>query len=135
MSNVKPTDYLISINKKEYIFDKEEDYIPFLVNRWLSLHRDLIFHVNQINMNPHLPPQMQYDYFFYGTPKKSRYVPWKWNKRQNDALTLYVMRKYKYSAEKAKVALSCLTDKQLSSLQQEQQKGENYDRNVSGGKT
>lgn len=133
MSNVKPTDYLISINKKNYIFDDEADYIPYLVNRWLSLHPDLLYHVNSINMNPHLPRKMQYDYFFYGTPQKNRYVPWKWSKRTNDSLTLYVMRKYKYSAEKARIALAALTDEQISALQQEQEKGGSYDRDSSGG--
>lgn len=135
MSNVKPTDYLISFNKKEYIFDNEDDYIPYLVNRWLSLHRDILFQVNEINMNSHLPKQMQYDYFFYGITKRNRYVPFKWSKRQNDDLTLYVMRKYKYSAEKAKLALRALTDEQISVLQreQEQHKGGIYDRDISGG--
>jgi hypothetical protein len=136
MSNVKPTDYLVSINKKNYIFDKDEDYIPYLVNRWLSIHQDLLFHVNEINMNPHLPRRMQYDYFFYGTPARTRFLKWSWPKRQTDELTAYVMQKYKYSATKAKAALAVLTDDQIKALtleQQEQQKGGIYDRNISGG--
>lgn len=134
MSNVRPTDYLVSFNKKDYIFDDENDYIPYLVNRWVSIYRDLIFTAQEVNMMSHLPRKMQHDYYFYSIPKQYRFQKWSWTKRQSDDLTLYMMRKYKYSAAKAKAALSVLSDEQIKALQvqQDKEKGGIYDRNSSG---
>lgn len=122
---MKPTDYVNSINNKNYIFDRDnnKDYVPFVVNKWLSIFPDLIFHVNTINQYPDLPPNAQYDYYFYGVSKKKRFQKWSWPSNQIPEDVHLIAQKYKYSIPKAKAVLAMLTAEQLDIIKQQNKQG------------
>ena len=61
MSN--PFDYVNQIlyGKKDLIVDEltEKDYIPFLINRSLSYHKDCIIYANEMNRRHFLDKKLQ----------------------------------------------------------------------------
>lgn len=60
-----PFDFSNDIShKKEHIMTDdylESLYVPFVVNRALSLFPDTLFHVNEMNLNSHLDNKLQYE--------------------------------------------------------------------------
>jgi hypothetical protein len=122
---MKPTDYVNSINNKSYIFDpnNNKDYVPFVINKWLSIFPDLIFHVNIINQYPGLSSKAQYDYFYYAIPKKKRFQKWSWPSKQIPEDVQLIAQKYKYSIPKAKAVLALLTPEQLDIIKQQNKQG------------
>lgn len=113
------SDFFNSINKtkKNIIEDdrSEKAYVPFVVNKSLSYHKDCIFHVNLMNMNPLLDRKMQYEYLLYALPKASRYG--KWHKADGERIEP-IMAFYGYSRSKAMEVAAILTDKQLDSIKE-----------------
>ena len=122
---VKPFDYVKDIeSKKQYLMNDEyaeREYVPWVINRALSLHLDCIFVVNQLNTMSHLDHKLQHDYLFNKIRSKKRFEKWPWKKGIGDDITL-IMQTYKYSREKAKQALRVITPEQLALLRQKQQK-------------
>jgi hypothetical protein len=102
--------------------ENERDYVPFVVNRALSFHYDCVMHVNQMNMHPGLDRKLQYDYYLNSLRAYKRPFQ-RWQKRETvenlDAIKAY----YKYSNEKAKDALSVLTDAQIDQIKTRIDKG------------
>ena len=122
---MKPTDFINSINKKTYVFTDEtkQYYIPFVVNKWMSIYPDCLFHCNLMNIHNELDSKIQYDYLFNAITKKSRFIKWEWPKRQQQEDIDLICKIYKYSPAKAKSALMILTEQQLSELKKQQQQG------------
>ena len=106
-------DWLNSINfTKEDLSEDISSYPPFIINRCLSGHIDCVLFANEMNMNAHLPKDMQYSFYLNSLRKKKRFSPWL---RQDKIKDLdYVKRYYGYSNEKAKQALKILTNEQLT---------------------
>ena len=110
-------DFLNSINHtKEDLFanDSEcvKDYVPFLVNRGLSMSYDTIMYANEMNLRPNIDKQRHYDFLRVAIPKRKRYNKWaKKDTLSNDVLL--VSQYYKYNKEQAVKALSLLNEEQL----------------------
>ena len=114
-------DWLNSINfSKQDLTHEDPDaissYPAYIVNRCLSGNIDSILFSNEMNLNAHLDPDMQYTFLLNTLRKRKRFSPWL-KKEQIDNLDL-VKKHYGYSNEKAKVALSLLTKSQIETLKQ-----------------
>ena len=119
-------DYLNSINttKKNLLQedpDLEKKYPAYIINRCMSGHMDTILLANEMNINSHLDPKLQYDFFINIVRPKKRFAPWL-RKDKLNSLEL-VKEYYGYSDEKARVALKILTDEQLNYIANRMDRG------------
>lgn len=119
-------DYLNSINttKKNLLQedpDLEKKYPAYVINRCMSGHMDTILLANEMNINSHLDPKLQYDFFINIVRPKKRFAPWL-RKDKLNSLEL-VKEYYGYSDEKARVALKILTDEQLNYIAKRMDRG------------
>lgn len=95
----------------------EKTYSPFIVNRGMSMHRDLALWANQMNINSHLEDRLQYDFFFHGIRQQKRNAPW--IKRGKEEYLPAVQRFFEYSPQKSKelIKSGILTDEDLAKIQ------------------
>lgn len=63
----------------------------FITNRALSMSLDTIMWANEMNKCPGLPKEMQYDFLFYGIPKRRRRLSWKKKTKLNN---ITIIRQY-----------------------------------------
>ena len=113
----------IHIKKKEVVTaENERDYVPFIVNRSLSFHHDIIMFANQMNMMPDADPLLQYHYLL-NTVRAYKRPFQKWQKREIVENLDAVKEYYGYSNEKAKEALSILSDAQIEEIKKTLNKG------------
>ena len=89
--------------------ENERDYVPFVVNRSLSFHLDMVMAANQMNMMPSAEGLLQYHYLLNSVRKYKRQFQ-SWQKRDDPKNLNVVKEYYGYSNEKAKEALSILSD-------------------------
>ena len=102
--------------------DLESDYVPFLINRGLSMGYDTVMYGNEMNMHHHLSKKQQYDFLRVVIPKKKRYNKW----AKKDALSddvMLISAYYKYNKEQAIKALSLLTEEQINIIRNRMDKG------------
>jgi hypothetical protein len=121
---VNPFDIVtdISLNKKKLIDEtNQKEYSPFMVNRALSYYIDTIMYANDMNINHHVDKLMQHDYLFYSIRKAKRFS--KWAKKKKDSDIELIQEYYGYSYDKAKVAVSVLTDNQIKIIKKKLDKG------------
>lgn len=112
----------ISLNKKRLIDEtNQKEYSPFMVNRALSYYIDTIMYANDMNINHHVDKLMQHDYLFYSIRKAKRFS--KWAKKKKDSDIELIQEYYGYSYDKAKVAVSVLTDDQIKIIKKKLDKG------------
>jgi len=65
------------LKSKEKVEFEPKDYPPWVVNKALSYHWDCIYQANDMNLNPQLPREMQYDYLWHSCRKYKRaWQPW-----------------------------------------------------------
>jgi hypothetical protein len=116
--------WLNSINhdKQNIMTDEnKKEYPPYIVNRCLSGFIDTVMLANEMNINPHLSPELQYKFLLNIVRPKRRFSPWLRKEKQDD---LEVVKSYYgYSNEKARAALSILSDDQLNSIKLKQIRG------------
>ena len=102
--------------------ENERDYVPFVVNRSISFHFDMVLAANQMNLYPSTDSLLQYHYLL-NTVRAYKRPFQKWQKRETldnlDAIKEY----YNYSNEKAKEALSILSDAQIEEIKKNLNKG------------
>ena len=121
-------DYLNSINySKEPLLDSEDTewtkkYAPFIINKCVSMHYDTVMNANEMNGYHFLPKTMQFHYLINSIRKKKRFGG-KWLSQAKLKNLEYVKEYYGYSNEKAKEALSILTDKQIDDIKTSLDKG------------
>jgi hypothetical protein len=85
--------------------------------RTLSHSPEAVHLVNQINLYPHLPDQMKYDYLRHsGALAKRRTTGWARRPRENEADLALVMGVYDLSKPKARQALRILKPEQVEEL-------------------
>jgi hypothetical protein len=110
-------DWLNSINfTKEDLSEDISSYPPFIINRCLSGHIDCVLFANEMNMNAHLPKDMQYSFYLNTLRKRKRFSPWL---RKDKVTDLECVKSYYgYSNEKASQALKILTKEQLTFIKQ-----------------
>ena len=117
-------DWLNSINTtKKNLLDEDPTlkYPAFIINRCMSGHIDTILLANEMNVQNHLDPKLQYDFFINIVRPKKRFAPWL-RKDKLNSLEL-VKEYYGYSDEKARVALKILTDEQLKYIANRMDRG------------
>ena len=102
----------INMNKKNLLEEDPSAKFPaYIVNRCMSGHLDTVLFANEMNLNSHLDPKLQYSFYLNSVRKRKRFSPWL---RKEEIRDLdYVKRYYGYNNEKAKQALSILTKEQL----------------------
>jgi len=122
---MNPFDYLKAINetKKDIMVDDiaEKEYNPFIINRGLSFFKDTILYANEMNRYHHLDHRVQFDFFINIIRKKKRWSKWI---KSSDIDNLELIKEYYgYSNEKAKSALSLMSNEQIEQLKQRIYKG------------
>ena len=122
---MNPFDYLKAINetKKDIMVDDiaERKYNPFIINRGLSFFKDTILYANEMNRYHHLDNRVQFDFFINIIRKKKRWSKWI---KASDVDNLELIKEYYgYSNEKAKSALSLMSNEQIEQLKQRIYKG------------
>jgi len=122
---MNPFDYLKAINetKKDIMVDDiaEKEYNPFIINRGLSFFKDTILYANEMNRYHHLDHRVQFDFFINIIRKKKRWSKWI---KASDVDNLQLIKEYYgYSNEKAKSALSLMSNEQIEQLKQRIYKG------------
>jgi hypothetical protein len=109
-------DFLKSVNKSKIniLVDDplaEKDYLPFIVNRLLSYFPDSIMAVNEINARPLVDKRLQYDFLLNILRPRPRFS--KWLKPEVIENLAVVKEYYGFSNEKAKEALTILSDQDI----------------------
>ena len=122
---MSPFEFIKAINetKEDVMVDdvSEKKYSPFIVNRGFSFFMDTIFQVNELNRNHHLDSRLQFDYLLNSVRKKKRYSKWLKPEKLQD---LDVVKEYYgFSNEKAKDALSTLSEDQLAFIKDKLNQG------------
>jgi len=113
----------INDNKKDLMVDDlvEKEYLPFIVNRQLSYFQDTIFAANEMNVQSHIDKKLQFHFLLNIIRKRKRFT--KWGKPDviddMDAVKEY----YGYSNEKARQALSLLSQEELEQIKSKVNKG------------
>ena len=119
MSN--PFDYATAIlqNKKQLIVDDitEKGYIPFMVNRSLSYHKDCIIYANEMNQRHHLGKRLQND-FLLNTIRSAKRPFAKWVKSEKSEDIDLVKLVYGLSDSKAREALRILSEDDIKLLKE-----------------
>ena len=120
-------EYLNAINHtKENLMEDpyyEKKYPAWVVNRALYAHSDMIFLVNEMNINNHLDNKLQFDFLLNSSRPRKRFAPWlKTSKVKNLDL---VKEYFGYSDQKAQEALTILTDEDLEHIRSKLNKGGN----------
>jgi hypothetical protein len=102
--------------------ENERDYVPFVVNRSLSFHHDIAMYANEMNKLPNLDGLLQYHYLL-NTVRSYKRPFQKWQKREKIEDLDAVKEYFGYSNEKAKEALSILSDAQIEEIKKNLNKG------------
>lgn len=100
--------------------DAEVDYVPFLVNKAMSMHMDTAMLANEMNKIPHAPKTAQYDFYIHSVRSGRRFG---WHKKSDDTQIREVMTFFNYSYQKAVEALSILTPDDIKLIQKTIDKG------------
>ena len=127
---------ILQTKKVEVTQENERDYVPFVVNKSLSFHRDCVLFANEMNKLPNTDRILQYHYLLNRIRGYKRPYQ-KWYKKETiDNLEL-VKEYYKYSTEKAKDALLILSEDHLNEIKKKLNKGgiDDKSRRTSRGKT
>jgi hypothetical protein len=123
---MSPFDFINAINdtKKNLFEDPQasKDYSSFMINRGLSYFPDTVLYANEMNRHSTIPVDWQFFFFLNTIPRKKRFS--KWSKKDKETKSIQLVKEYYgYSNEKAKEALSVLTDEQLKQIEEKLQKG------------
>ena len=105
-------------NKKSIITsENEKEYEPYIVNRALSQHTDILLYVNEMNRYSGLDKKMQYDFYINTLVAKKRPFQ-KWYKASESKDIQAIKEYFGYSSEKAKDALRILTPEQINNIKE-----------------
>jgi len=120
-----PFDFLNAINysKEQLIVDAETEkqYVPFKVNMGLSYFDDTVRLANVMNMHHKIDKKLQNDFLINIIRKRKRFS--KWFKPEKSSDLEVVKEYYGYSTEKARHALTLLTNEQIEELKRRTYKG------------
>lgn len=123
---MSPFDYINAINfTKQNLFEDPQahkDYNAWIVNKGLSYFPDTLLYANEMNRHYGIPKNWQFSFLLNSIPKKKRFS--KWSKKDTISESLRLVKEYYgYSNEKAKQALSVLSEEQLAMIEQKLYKG------------
>lgn len=113
--------YVKNINsKREYDHDLS-GYNPFLTNRAFAAFIDTIMFAEAMNQASDLPPELQYDFYYYGIRKGSRFDPIP-KPSEPEGLDV-VMAYFNYSKQKALEVINLLSKEDLINICKTMDKG------------
>jgi hypothetical protein len=119
MSN--PFDYLNAIlqNKKNLIVDEvtEKEYIPFIINRTLSYHKDCLMFANEMNRCHFIDNKLQFDYLINTVRSQKRPFA-KWIKPEKNKDVDLIKLVYGLSDSKSIDALVLISKKDIELLRE-----------------
>jgi hypothetical protein len=122
---ISPFDFIKDINyeKKNLIVDdwSEKQYNPWIINRGLTFSIDTVHPANEMNCRPHLDKSMQNMYLINTIRARKRFD--KWIKIEDDAEVEMVKEYYGYSNDKARQALTILSEEQKKYIKEKLFKG------------
>lgn len=122
-----PFKFVTAINySKENLHETEtfeDDYLPYIINRSLSMFPDTVQIANEINILHYVPKKWQFLFYLNIVAKKKRYSNKKWAKRSKDSNEPFIMEYYNVSAQKAKEILSLLKPEQIEIIKSKFYKG------------
>jgi len=116
IKKLSPFDYLntITYSKQDIMTeDNESQYPAFIINRGLGFGADTVIAANEMNSRTHIDYRMQYDFLRHVIRKSKRYN--KWIKAEESNLEA-VKEYFGYSYNKAKEALTLLSDKEIAEI-------------------
>lgn len=123
---MSPFDFINAINlSKKNLFEDPQahkDYSSFMVNRGLSYFPDTVLYANEMNIYSGIPSEWQFSYLINKIAKSKRFSKWVKKDAETKAISL-VKEYYGYSNERAKEALSLLSDEQLNIIEEKLYKG------------
>ena len=111
-------------NEKKYLMNNglfEKEYVPHQTNRFFSYFSDTIMLANMMNTTYSLSNRMQHDFYFHEVRKRKRWTKW-FKAETSDDLQL-IKEYYKYTDQKAREALSILSEEQLNDIRKKLNKG------------
>jgi hypothetical protein len=122
---MNPFEYLNAINysKKDIMIDDlaEKAYNGYMVNRGLSYFNDTVLLANEMNRYHHLDSKLQFDFLINTIRKRKRFS--KWLKPEESEAVEAVKEYYGYNDEKARQALTLLSNEQINELRLRVYKG------------
>lgn len=122
---MSPFDYVndITYGKKGIMVDDiaEKNYNAFIINRSLSYHNDTVLFANEMNIHHTIDSRLQYDFFINIIRKQKRWS--KWMKPSEVSDLDLIKEYYGYSNEKAKSALTLMSNEQIEQLKMRIYKG------------
>ena len=110
------------LQTKKNVVENEKDYVPFVVNKALSFHKDCVLFANEMNLRPSTDGLLQYHYLLNRVRGYRRPFQ-KWHKRETIENLAAIKEYYDYSNDKAKEALSVLSDGQIIEIKKKLNKG------------
>lgn len=116
IKKLSPFDYLntITYSKQDIMTeDNESQYPAFIINRGLGFGADTVIAANEMNSRTHIDYRMQYDFLRSVIRKSKRYN--KWIKAEESNIEA-VKEYFGYSYNKAKEALTLLSDKEIAEI-------------------
>jgi hypothetical protein len=124
---MSPFDFINAINyTKQNLFQDDptakKDYKAFIVNMGLSQFPDTVLYANEMNMRSHMDEDWQFFFLLNSIAKKKRFSKWAKKDTVTESLSL-VKEYYGYSSNRAKEALSVLSDEQLTMIKEKLYKG------------
>ena len=122
---ISPFDFINAINysKEDLMVDEwaEKQYPPYLVNRGLSFGPDTVIAANEMNSRAHLDKKLQFQFLINTIRPRKRYNKWV---KAEKVEAIEVVKSYSgYSTEKARQALSILSDVQIEHIRKKLEKG------------
>jgi hypothetical protein len=94
----------------------EKSYLPYMVNRSLSYFPDTVLAANEMNIASHLDNKLQFQFLISIVRKRKRFS--KWAKADIISDLEVVKEYYDYSNDKARHALTLLSEKQIIELRE-----------------
>ena len=123
---MSPFDFVNQIlqGKKQLIVDDltEKEYVPFIVNRSLSYHKDCILFANEMNRRHFIDKKMQND-FLLNTIRSQKRPFAKWVKSEKSDDLECIKQVFQFSDSKAKEAARLLSKEQIQQLKEQTQTG------------
>jgi hypothetical protein len=113
-------DFLNDINssKKNILTsDNEVKYIPYVVDKGLSLFIDTLFYANQMNMCQGFDKKLHYEYLLNSIRSKKRFSKWP-KKKEIDENTKFISKIYNVNYQKASMIIKRLTEDQLNIIKE-----------------
>lgn len=122
---MNPFEYVNAINysKKDIMVDDvaEKAYNSFMVNRSLSYFPDTVLFANEMNQVSHIDNRLSFSFLINTVRKRKRFA--KWAKPLKESDLEVVKQYYGYNNEKARNALTLLSNEQINELRKKVDQG------------